>query len=171
MLSTSNVLLRPWRDTDLSALCDLRNDVMLQRNMMSRARGSSLDATRDWLKRRTAEHYGVLLIIASPGDEETVRGFIQLTAADAISGSAMLGICVSPSWHGTEVAADALALVAQHARDVLCLRKIVLEVLTTNDRAVAFYLKHDFREVGVLRNHFLWAGEWLDVTVMERLLV
>lgn len=171
MLSSSNVLLRPWRDTDLTALCNLRNDVALQRDMMSRVRGSSLQATRDWLERRTAEPLGLLLIIASPTETETVRGFIQLSAGDATLGVATLGICVLPQWHGTAVAGEALSLVTQHARDVLCLRKIVLQVLTDNARAVGFYVKNGFHEVGVLRKHFPWAGDWLDVTVMERFLI
>jgi len=53
---------------------------------------------------------------------------------------------------------------------VLGLRKLVLEVLSDNGRALAFYRRQGFREVGILQLHVPWAGEWLDVTVMERLL-
>lgn len=168
MLSSELVLLRPWREADLPGLCALRNDVALQRELMARARGSSLAATRLWLERRTADPLDVLLVIASPGDEATVRGFIQLTGGDATLRMAMLGICVLPRWQGAGVAADALSLLVTHARDVLGLRKLALEVLTDNGRALAFYRRNGFQEVGVRRRHFPWAGEWLDVTVMER---
>jgi putative acetyltransferase len=170
VLSTELVLLRPWREADLPALCALRNDVALQRELMARARGSSLSATRAWLERRTADPLDVLLIVASPADEATVRGFIQLSGGDATLRMAMLGICVLPPWQGAGVAADALSLLADHARHVLGLRKLALEVLADNGRAVAFYRRHGFQEVGVRRRHFPWAGEWLDVTVMERFL-
>lgn len=170
MLSTERVLLRPWREADLPALCALRNDVALQRELMARARGSSIAATRAWLERRTADPLDVLLIIASPADELTVRGFIQLSGGDASVRMAMLGICVLPPWQGAGVAADALSLLAGHARDVLGLRKLALEVLSDNGRAVAFYRRHGFQEVGVRRRHFPWAGDWLDVAIMERFL-
>ena len=170
MLCTDSVLLRPWRDADVPALCALRNDVALQRELMARARGTSLSSTRAWLERRTAEPLDVMLILASPVDEGTVRGFIQLSAGDPTLRTAMLGICVLPQWHGSGVAAAALALLSAHACDVLGLRKLTLEVLSGNGRAVGFYRKHGFREVGVRLRHFPWAGEWLDVTVMERFL-
>ena len=170
MLSTDQVLLRPWRDEDLPALCAIRNDVKLQRELMARAKGSSIAATRAWLERRTIAPLDVLLIIASLADESTVRGFIQLAEGDENLRSAALGICVLPQWQGHGIAADALTLLSEHARDVLGLRKIVLEVLSTNERAVAFYRRHGFEEVGIFRRHFLWAGDWLDVMLMERLL-
>jgi ribosomal protein S18 acetylase RimI-like enzyme len=61
----------------------------------------------------------------------------------------MLGICVLPPWQGIGVS---------------------LEVLTSNVRAIRFYKRHKFQEVGIRRLQFPWAGEWLDVTVMERIL-
>jgi len=170
MLGTERCLLRPWRDTDLPALCALRNDISLQRELMARARGSSIAATRAWLERRTADPLDVLLIVASPADDSTVRGFIQLSAGDSTLRTALLGICVLPQWQGDGTAADALSLLSRHARDVLGLRKILLEVLADNDRAVGFYRKHNFEEVGTHRNHFPWAGKWLDVMVMEKFL-
>lgn len=170
MLSTDRVLLRPWRDADLPALSAMRNDVALQRELMARARGSSLSATRAWLERRTAEPLGILLIVASPMDEDSVRGFIQLSEGDTTLRTAMLGICVLPQWQGTDTARDALSLLSAHACDVLGLRKLALEVLAGNGRAVGFYRKHGFHEVGIRRFHFPWAGEWLDVMVMERFL-
>lgn len=171
MLSTDQVLLRPWRDADLPALCAMRNDIQLQRELMARARGSSIGATRAWLERRTVAPLDMLLIIASPADDSTVRGFIQLAEGDETLRSAALGICVLPQWQGHGIAADALMLLSEHARDVLSLRKIVLEVLTANERAVGFYRRQGFQEVGIHRRHFPWAGDWLDVMVMERFLI
>lgn len=148
----------------------MRNDIALQRELMARARGSSIAATRTWLERRTAQPLDMLLILASPADEATVRGFIQLSGGDATLRTAMLGICVLPPWQGSGTATDALSLLFAHARDVLGLRKIVLEVLADNGRAVGFYRKHGFLEVGTHRNHFPWAGQWHDVMVMEKFL-
>lgn len=170
MLESDHVLLRPWSETDLPALSALRNDVALQRELMARARGSSLSATRAWLERRTEDPLDVFLIIAGREDTSTVRGFVQLTGADSTLRAAMLGICVLPPWHGHGVALEALELLCFHARDVLNLRKVTLEVLSSNSRAVSFYRKCGFHQVGVRRSHFPWGGEWLDVLVMERLL-
>lgn len=170
MLATDRVSLRPWCDADLPALCAMRNNVELQRDLMSRARGSSLADTRAWLERRTAGLLDVLLILVNPADEATLCGFIQLSDGDATLRTASLGICVLPRWQGEGMAADALSLLSAHARDVLDLRKLTLQVLSSNDRALNFYRKRGFREVGVLHRHFPWAGDWLDVTVMEQFL-
>ena len=170
MLSTDRVLLRPWRDTDLPVLCEMRNDVALQRELMTRPRGSSLATTKAWLERRSVGPHDVLLIITPLADDAKVCGFIQLAGGDVTLRTAMLGICVLPQWQGKEIASDALTLLSAHARDVLGLRKLMLEVLSDNSRALEFYRKHGFREVGILRHHFPWAGDWLDVTMMERLM-
>lgn len=170
MLSSDSVLLRPWREDDLPALCAMRNDIALQRELMARARGSSLASTRAWLERRTAGPLDVLLIITNPNDEALMQGFIQLSDGNMTFQTAMLGICVMPQWHGKGIAADALSLTSNYASDVLGLRKLLLEVLSDNDRAVNFYRKHGFQDVGVRRRHFPWAGDWLDVLMMEQFL-
>lgn len=170
MLTGHVAVLRPWQPDDLDALGAIRNDVALQRSLMARPRGATREATRAWLEQRNAGPLDLLLVIVPRGEPASVAGFVQLAQGDPTNRHAALGICVIPSRQGSGLAGDALELLAAHARAALGLRKIVLSVLSENARAVAFYRRHGFREVGVQRGHFLWDDVWLDVTLMERML-
>jgi phosphinothricin acetyltransferase len=49
--------------------------------------------------------------------------------------------------------------------------KLVLAALRSNDAGTALYTRLGFRQVGIYREHGLLDGRWVDVLLMERLLV
>ncbi|MCC5310582.1 GNAT family N-acetyltransferase, partial [Staphylococcus aureus] len=57
-----------------------------------------------------------------------------------------------------------------YARQTLNLRKITLEVLADNERAIQLYQKLGFRKIGQLAEHYLQDQRWHDVVLMERML-
>ncbi len=50
------------------------------------------------------------------------------------------------------------------------LRKVELEVMSSNKRAVRLYKSLGFVEVGVRRQHYFDGTDWRDVLLMELLL-
>ena len=108
-------------------------------------------------------------MVATVSDNRAL-GFVQLTQMDPANGTADLGICLGADSRGKGVAAAALKLLEVRAGRELKLRKMTLRVLTTNRRALAFYRKVGFREVGVLRRHFLQDDKFRDVLLMEKFL-
>jgi len=169
MISTETVVLRAWQDGDIPALQALRNDIPLQQALMSVPRPNSVSAVRDWLNRKTQSADTVFFVLADK-DSNAVVGYVQLANIDTVHRHAALGICIASAQHGTGVAAEACRGLFAYALHTLGLRKIVLEVLAGNDRAVRFYKKIGFVEAGRWRDHFLQDQRWHDVLLMEKIL-
>ena len=169
MLTGPDVILRAWRDDDVAALARLRNDVALQQQLMAQPRPNSHARVLQWLKDRSERTDGVFFVVAAASDDRAV-GYVQLADMDIFHGHARLGICLSPDAQGTGWAAQAMALLEAYVREVFGLRKIVLEVLCSNARAIRFYDKQGFSTVGVLRQHVFMHGAHVDVQWMEKLL-
>jgi RimJ/RimL family protein N-acetyltransferase len=169
MLAGKDVVLRPWCEDDLDVLVRLRNDVALQTQLMTLPRPNSRVRVSQWLKDRSERTDGVFFVVAA-ADDNRVYGYVQLVNIDVMHGRGDLGICLDPAVHGHGVAAQTIELLQTYMTQVFGLRKIVLQVLCSNLRAIAFYEKHSFERVGVLRKHAFSRGSHEDVLLMEKLL-
>ena len=98
------------------------------------------------------------------------HGYIQVVNIDRLDGVGELGICLAPAAQGSGLASEACQLLEPYLRRIIGLRKLVLKVLATNSRAVAFYRKSGYREVGRLESHFRIDDRFEDVLIMERFL-
>jgi RimJ/RimL family protein N-acetyltransferase len=170
MLHGKGVTLREWRESDLEALAALRNDVGLQTLLMAQARPNSADRVRTWLTDRSNRSDMVFFVIADAA-EDAVLGYLQVADINSFQGHGDLGICLSPRAHGRDLAREACTLLEQYLRGTLSLRKLTLKVLTENERAIAFYRKQGYRDVGVLEQHFRISDKYCDVLIMERQLI
>lgn len=169
MLAGKDVVLRPWCEDDLAVLMRLRNDVALQTQLMAQPRPNSRARVSQWLKDRSERTDGVFFVVAA-ADDNRVLGYVQLANMDVLHGRGDLGICLDPSAHGRGVAAQTLDLLQGYVTQVFGLRKIVLQVLCSNLRAIAFYEKQGFARVGVLCEHAFLQGSHVDVLLMEKFL-
>lgn len=167
MLQGDGVVLREWRESDLEALAALRNDVGLQSLLMARAKPNSVDRVRAWLVARSARSDMLFFVIADAAEDAAI-GYLQVAEIDSFNGHGDLGICLSPATHGRDLAREAYALLESYLQETLGLRKLTLKVLTGNARAIAFYRKCGYREVGVLQQHFRSGDHYDDVLIMER---
>ncbi len=169
MLHGEKVTLREWQETDLAALAALRNNVDLQRLLMSQARPNSIDRVRQWLVDRSSREDMLFFVIADLADLPV--GYAQVKGIERFHGHGELGVCLSEAVHGLGIAGEACRLLEEYLRTTLAIHKLTLKVLAGNDRAIAFYGKLGFRKVGVLEQHFRDGQTRHDVLVMERLLV
>lgn len=169
MLTGKEVVLRAWREDDLTVLMRLRNDVALQTQLMTQPRPNSRVRVSQWLKDRGERTDGVFFIVAAAADDR-VLGYVQLANMDVMHGRGDLGICLDPAVHGQGVAGQTMELLQTYLLQVFGLRKILLQVMCCNLRAIAFYEKQGFERVGVLRQHAFLQGSHVDVLLMEKLL-
>lgn len=167
-LKSADTVLRDPDDGDLDALFALRNDVPLQLLLAAHPRPNSMDQVRGWLKKHRDDQKARFFVIANARD--AACGYLQLTQLNMLDGHGQLGICIAPSAQGKGHAADAVTLLEGYARDELGLRKIILKVLTSNLRALAFYRRIGYSDVGLHRDHFRWNGAYYDMLAMEKLL-
>ena len=170
LLAGPHTVLRAPQESDLGLLFALRNNVRLQMLLLAQPRANSLARVQEWVSKMAGDPQCVFFVIGSVQKKFSAIGYIQLTHLDPVHGTADLGICLAESARGKGHAAEALRLLEQYSRDVFNLRKILLRVLASNERAIALYKKVRYRKVGVLRQHFYQQGAFHDVLIMEKIL-
>jgi RimJ/RimL family protein N-acetyltransferase len=167
MLNGRKITLRAWHDGDVPFFQDLRNDLATQISLMAEPHPHTMADARRWLESRTSAKDGVFFVIATH-PENDVCGFVELRAMHTAQRYAYLGICLAPPARGHGYAAEALNLLEGYARDGLLLRKLVLNVLASHDRAVQLYERAGYRRVGVHLRHFRYGNSFHDVLIMEK---
>ena len=165
----NQVVIRKWKQSDLESLALLRSDVALQAQLMARAKLNRADDVRAWLLDRENRDDALLLVAASVLDD-SVFGYLQVMNVDILSGTGELGICISRNSQGKGIATEACNLLDRYLVLELGLRKLVLRVRSDNSRALAFYRKLHYREVGRFLRHYRDGEELVDVVWMERFL-
>lgn len=168
MLVGIQARLRAPREDDLACLESLRNDRETQQLLMALPRANSTPRVREWLNRMSNDDRTLFFVIADSDDR--AAGYLQLTDMDSLHGTAQLGICLSRESRGRGLAVEALGLLERFAHDTFAIRKIILQVLVSNEAAIALYRKLDYRKVGVHRSHWYHAGAFHDVLIMEKII-
>jgi RimJ/RimL family protein N-acetyltransferase len=170
MLSAHKIELRPWHLDDLPELMALKNDPVIQAQLMGTVKPNSLNKILNWLKARDKEPTTIFFVISNI-NEKRVIGYIQLSEIDKFNLFGFLGICIAKEFWGSGYAKESLELLLKYAHNTLNLRKVLLFVRDDNERAIAFYKKSGFSNVGIMKNHQLVEGVWVDVLMMERFMV
>ena len=168
MLDINNTLLRMPIEQDKKNFLLMRNDLELQGTLMSRAKPNTIKKVEDWLNRRLSDDSGIFFVIAEAKSNNCI-GFLQLVNIDFISRRGDLGICLNKESQGQGYAKDALSQLEIYAKRVFNIRKINLQVLNDNHRAIKFYKKMGYNHVGILQEHFYLNESFHDVLIMEKI--
>ena len=169
MIQDDHVCLRPWKEDDVPILADIRNDVELQQQLLSRARGSSRSQVMNWLKTKSAAKDGFFFVIAH-ADNDRAAGFLQLSKHDPTDKHIELGLCLHTAEQGKGMGSQAISLVVEFLRTSVDVRKIILAVRSDNARGIRCYQRLGFDKCGTYRQHFFCADKWHDVVMMEKFL-
>ena len=170
-LVAETTLLRPWAEVDLPLLLDMRNDVQLQYQLMARARGSSLEQVKIWAKRKSESADTFFWVVGTVETNEAI-GYVQIVGVDSPNGVGKLGICIVPAFQQMGHGSRAIKLAEKYVREASEVRKLSLEVLSGNTRAIETYTKLCFEEAQLLKRHFLAldGDSYDDVLIMEKVL-
>jgi len=168
MIDGERLRLREPREGDVPVLAELRNDLEVQRLILSRGRPNSLRRVQAWIDRVSNAEDAVLFVVADERDEPL--GFVQVAGLDFVNGHGRLGIAIVEAARGVGGGREAVQLVGRYVREVFNLRKLVLEVAASNAAAIAAYEGVGFRRVGVLTDHVVYGGVPSDVLIMEWML-
>lgn len=168
MIIGNKTTLRAWAEDDLLMLSSLRNNVQLQQQLMARPRSNATSQVREWLINKNKATDVLFFIIADNTSNQAV-GYLQVADIDLLNGSGRLGICISPNYQGKGYGNEAIVLLEHYLQVVWRLRKLMLEVLLTNQAAQNLYKKRGFAQCGHLREHFYMNGKYCDVVMMEKL--
>ncbi len=142
------VTLRAPAARDFDVLMRIRNDEGLQRQLMAvDPKPNDALRVREWLERRACEDDTLFFVIAD-NLSGACAGFVQLMHIDVNTGTGELGICVEPSFQGRGMGGEAIELLEHHAREVFGVRRVALEVLASNAKALELYARIGFKQVG-----------------------
>ena len=103
-------------------------------------------------------------------DDDRLLGTCQLRAIDRRARAAELRIRLGDEDdRGRGLGSEAVGLLLRHAFDDLNLRRVSLQVLATNERALAVYRAAGFEEEGRLREAAYVDGSYVDVLLLATL--
>ena len=169
MLSGHKIVLRGWRESDVEALLELRNDEALQSQLMTQPRPNSAERVRLWLKEKSDREDTVFFVIASRSDD-AVLGYVQAINLNLLHRTGELGICLAPLAQRKGFGRDTLVTLERYLGTTFGLRKLILYVLADNIGAMALYRGCQYVEAGRFSRHFFSGGKYQDVVIMEKLL-
>lgn len=166
MIEGKTVNLRSWCEGDVGKLTELRNDIRLQSQLLSRVRGSNTEQTRRWLEERSG-HGGNLFFVVTEKKNNDPAGYLQFVDLDPIDQTTKLGICLAPEIQGKGMGYEVLSIALKYLSDYWAIRKVILEVREDNHRAIRCYEKLGFSPCGKYLQHKYLDGAWHDVLMME----
>jgi RimJ/RimL family protein N-acetyltransferase len=166
MLTGDRVTLRGVERDDLPALWRMYNDVDVEHRASDRRPVPvSLARLEELFDERAAEaqHDAIRFVVEVDGD---VVGQCLLFHVDDYSRTCDLGISLRRDRWGHGLGQDAVRTLVGYAFRYLNLRKVSLEVLADDPRAVGAYRKAGFAEEGRFRAHTWHGGRYADVLRM-----
>jgi RimJ/RimL family protein N-acetyltransferase len=169
-LLTERLSLRGWRESDLTFLQKMRNDVELQARLLSTAKGSSVSDVQRWVTERS-EGLDSFFYVVEKADNEDPIGYIQCSREPGSTDGFRFGICLDNEHQSNGYGSELMRWLSEFLKGSYSANKIILFVEKTNRPAIACYKKNSFREVGVLQRHVKVLDDWCDVLVMEKLLL
>ena len=172
LLSDGVVGLRRPDATDVPYYWRMRNDLALVTSVMGFRLGVSEQTTMEWIESGGGVVGDDLLLTAVlEADAHRPVGYIKAYRVDRFSRHAWIGLCLFDERdRGHGYGRRMIEQVCHYLRDFVGLRKVSLEMLASNEPALALYRRLGFVEEGRLRNQFLTEGRFEDVLLLSRFL-
>jgi len=164
------IRLRPVTGGDFAFLATLRRDQSLQELLLNHPSPETVKdpEIENWIQRRKSEPGGTFQVVVDA--DEARLGFVQIFDVRLRSRHGKLGMALISGARAQGAGREALQLLCMHARDVLQLHKLLLEVRIDNLIATRLYESSGFQKIGILRQHYFDGNKYHDVLLMERFL-
>jgi RimJ/RimL family protein N-acetyltransferase len=167
MLEGKHVRIRAIEREDLPRLHELFDDdlELIARAEDAPPRPVSLAELEQRFDERLEEPDRSVMRFAIEREDELI-GDCQLHFIDHYRGTCHLGIVIGREYWGKGFGQDAVRVLVDFAFRDLNMRKVGLEVLADDERAIGAYRKVGFVEEGRLRAHSWFEGAFHDALVM-----
>ena len=111
------------------------------------------------------------MFIVEKKETHIYTDFVSLTHINWINRNCNFGIIIDQNFQGKGFGKETTKLILDYSFQKLNMRKVSLNVLSENTRAINLYKKLGFKEEGILKEHFYWDGKYHDVVVMGKILL
>jgi RimJ/RimL family protein N-acetyltransferase len=172
LLSDGVVALRRPEPVDGPHYWRMRNDLALVSSVMGFRLGVAGRTIDEWIASGGGVSGDDLLLTAVlVGDDHRPIGYVKAFRVDRFSRHAWVGLGLfDPRDMGRGYGRRMLTQICDYLRDFVALRKVSLEVLAANDRAVALYRSLGFEDEGRLKMQYFTNGRYEDVLILSRFL-
>ena len=176
-LTGAKVVLRPFREDDVPAMCSILLDPearVLTGSVHDEAQAHAQEPPdeekllRDWYGTCNDQTDRLDLAVTDKAAGECV-GEAVLNQWDPGNESCNFRILLGPGGRNRGFGTEATRLIVGYGFERLGLHRISLEVYAFNPRARRAYEKVGFRPEGVLRESLRYNSEWIDATAMSML--
>jgi RimJ/RimL family protein N-acetyltransferase len=172
LLSDGVIALRRPAPVDGPYYGRMRNNLALVSSVMGFRLGVSDGTIDEWIARGGVEGDDLLFTATLVADGSRPVGYVKMYRVDRFSRHAWVGLCLFDEKDtGRGYGRRILTQVCDYLRDFLAIRKVSLEVLAANARALSLYTDVGFVEEGRLRSQFFAGGRFDDVVILSRFLV
>ncbi len=162
-----NVILREYRQEDLSALRAWVNDTETTRYLAGAyRRPQTWEQTEEWLERRLSGDAGGEGYVISDKETGKYLGQIDLMMIDPIARKAEMAIVLMKSARKKGYARESIRLLLNYAFNTMNLNRVWLKCAEANIPAVKCYEKSGFKTEGVLRNDLFIDGKYQHAVIM-----
>lgn len=123
----------------------------------------------DWFTKRNEAHK----VLVIEDDNGTVWGWASLNPFNSrccYSGVVDISIYIERSMRGKGLGKQLINALIKAAREQ-GFHKLVLSAFSNNEAGKRLYKAAGFKEVGTYINQGILDGKWIDVTIMEKLLI
>ena len=171
-LADETVLLRPWREADVSDGLMGLTDPVIQRFSWPQATAFTEEDARGYFAgQESARLRGeeVQFALAEPKNQDQVLGGVSIHKIDLERGSAALGYWLAPQVRGRGVVSRAVRLLAQWGFTELGLARIELTCGPDNEASQRVAARCGFVREGVMRSQTPFKGGRRDTVVFSLL--
>lgn len=167
VLRTGNLVLRPWRESDVDAVVAAFADPDIQHwHVRTMSTGEALDWIGGWPRYWAAERAASWAIT---GPDDVALGQAGLRQVDLFEGHAHVSYWVRPEARGRGAAVTATEAMVDWSLGELGLHRLQLTHSVRNEASCRVAAKLGFLAEGVLRGAGRHADGWHDMHVHSRL--
>ncbi|HGH1676156.1 GNAT family protein [Clostridium perfringens] len=165
MLKSEKLILRPIEIKDLNILNKWRNDYEIFKYLGGGFQPQSINEQEKYIDNLINNSGNSRRFIIDNGN---AIGMVGLYSINFINRNCDLGIYIGEkSQQGKGYAKEAMNLILDFAFNNLNLRKIKLNVVDNNSKALNLYKSIGFIEVGILKEERFINGKFENVKIME----
>ncbi|MFA5556865.1 MAG: GNAT family N-acetyltransferase [Flavobacteriaceae bacterium] len=169
-LKNKNIYLRPLEPEDLDFLYQVENNPDIW-ELSSNQTPYSKFALKQYIERTLSEDiYGLKelrLVICKTQDNATI-GLIDLFDFNPKNKRAGIGILISDEKNiNSGYGSQALETLIDYAFDVLQLHQLYCNILSTNQRSINLFLKHNFKQIGVKKDWIFDGKNYKDEILFQ----
>lgn len=160
------IYLSPFSLDDVEIYTQWLNNMEITDNLGISDRMTTIENSRNWIKRVIDEKAYQFLIIELKNDR--ILGKIELYKVDYIKRIGEIGVFIAEkSDRGRGFAKEAINLLLDFSFNYLNLNNIMLGVFEFNKIAIELYEKIGFKEIGRRRKSYFLNGEYFDSVFMD----